>query len=95
MFRFSQLGTCASRRVTVLAIAETGGLRDDSTSIGFELESGKNCLSTRHTWALGKMTDDGALIGCSHKGSMDNVEIAHGVVLDSGHVNVSVSLPRF
>jgi hypothetical protein len=43
----------------------------------------------------GKVTDDRTLIGRSHKGSIDNVEIAHGVVLDPGHVNISVGLPRF
>ena len=41
------------------------------------------------------MTNDRATVGVSHEGGMDNVEIAHGMVLDAGHVNVSVSGPWY
>jgi hypothetical protein len=41
------------------------------------------------------MTNDRATVGVSHEGGMDNVEIAHGMVFDAGHVNVSVSGPWY
>ena len=39
------------------------------------------------------MADDGSLVGCGDKGSMDNVEVTDGMVLDARHVNVLVCGP--
>lgn len=39
------------------------------------------------------MADDRSLVGCGDKGSMDDVEVTDGMVLDTRHVNVSVCGP--